>query len=227
MRLIFVRHGHPNYEKNCLTDIGLRQARAAALRLRDEGIDAVYSSPFGRAVETAQCTADVLGLPVQICEFMHEMYWGNQRGLPVFAGGQPWEAALEMIRRGENVNDSAWPRHPLFDNNDAAAEDQRIGKALDEWLRQFGYARDGLYYRCEGNANRQRTVALFSHGGSSSAAMAHLFNLPFPLFCAMAPIPFTGITVVRFPLEAEGLFMPCLELMADGRHMPPELPDGR
>jgi len=35
MRIIFVRHGHPNYEKDCLTELGHRQAEAAAQRLKD------------------------------------------------------------------------------------------------------------------------------------------------------------------------------------------------
>ena len=38
MRIIFVRHGHPDYVHDCLTDLGHLQATAAAERLRDEGI---------------------------------------------------------------------------------------------------------------------------------------------------------------------------------------------
>lgn len=39
MRLILVRHGHPNYEIDCLTELGHLQAEAAAERLCSEGID--------------------------------------------------------------------------------------------------------------------------------------------------------------------------------------------
>ena len=45
MRIVLVRHGEPNYEKDCLTELGIRQAEAAAERLSGEGIDAVFSSP--------------------------------------------------------------------------------------------------------------------------------------------------------------------------------------
>ena len=34
MILYFVRHGHPNYKHDCLTDLGKLQAAAAAERLR-------------------------------------------------------------------------------------------------------------------------------------------------------------------------------------------------
>ncbi len=66
MRIIFVRHGEPDYALDCLTPAGRAQAEAAAERLRGEGISAVYASPMGRAAETAACTARLLGLPVQL-----------------------------------------------------------------------------------------------------------------------------------------------------------------
>ena len=53
MRIIFVRHGHPNYEKDCLTELGHLHAQAAAKRLEEETIAEVHSSSCGRAAETA------------------------------------------------------------------------------------------------------------------------------------------------------------------------------
>ena len=53
MRLLLVRHGHPNYELDCLTPLGRLQAEAAAERLTNENIDAIYASTCGRALETA------------------------------------------------------------------------------------------------------------------------------------------------------------------------------
>ena len=53
MRMVFVRHGEPDYEKDCLTEIGKKQAEAAAERLEREGIAEIYASPMGRASETA------------------------------------------------------------------------------------------------------------------------------------------------------------------------------
>lgn len=49
MRIVLVRHGDPNYEKDCLTELGHKQAAVAAQRLLKEGIDEIYSSPLGRA----------------------------------------------------------------------------------------------------------------------------------------------------------------------------------
>ncbi len=219
MRILFIRHGQPNYEKDCLTEIGLRQARDTALRLKDEGIQAVYSSPFGRARETAECTAQVLGLPVIILSFMRELYWGNSEGKPVFHHGHPWETANELMRQGYDLNDPDWASHPIFENNVVVEDAARVGREIDKWMASLGYEHDGHYYRCV-KADHPGTVALFSHGGSSVAAMSRVFNLTFPYLCATMHEPFCGVTVARFTDEMNEPALPCLELANDGRHVP-------
>lgn len=44
MKIIFVRHGHPDYANDCLTDLGNKQGEAVAKRLEKEKIDRFYSS---------------------------------------------------------------------------------------------------------------------------------------------------------------------------------------
>ena len=39
MRIVFVRHGEPNYELDCLTENGKIHAAKAAERLKEEGIE--------------------------------------------------------------------------------------------------------------------------------------------------------------------------------------------
>ena len=70
MRIVFVRHGEPDYTHDCLTETGRLQAEAAAERLEREGITEIYASPMGRARETASFTARRLGLPVTVLPFM-------------------------------------------------------------------------------------------------------------------------------------------------------------
>jgi len=47
MKIVFVRHGHPDYHNDCLTELGHLQAEAAAQRLEQEGIEEIYSSTRG------------------------------------------------------------------------------------------------------------------------------------------------------------------------------------
>ena len=219
MRILFVRHGEPDYAHDCLTPLGVRQAEAAAQRLRGEGIEAIYTSPMGRARQTADAAAEVLGLEPVVLDFIHEIHWGSADGTPVFADGHPWHIADEMARQGWNLADRSWQTHPFFAHNRAVEEVEKVERGVDGWLLSLGYERDGAYYRCVREDDAQHTVALFSHGGSSSAAMGRILNLPFPYMCALLHLPFTGVTVLRLDRHPGAVHLPCLELAGDGKHI--------
>jgi len=219
MRIIFVRHGEPDYERDCLTPLGKTQARAAAERLGEEGIRAVFSSPLGRALETARYTADRLGLPVQTLPFMRELQWGSADGAPLFADGHPWDIADELARTGWDLTRTDWPEHPYFRRNLVTASSAFVARETDGWLETLGYRREGCAYRCCRADDAQDTVALFCHGGSSSAALAQIFRLPFPYLCAALHLSFTGIFIARFSRQPGSLGQPIVELAGDGRHI--------
>ena len=58
MRIIFVRHGEPDYIHDCLTDKGRIQALSAAERLREEGISEIgpkfFEDIFTPAIKKAE-----------------------------------------------------------------------------------------------------------------------------------------------------------------------------
>lgn len=219
MRIIFVRHGEPDYVRDCLTPLGHLQARAAAERLAHEGIEAVYSSPMGRARETAAYTAQRLGLPVQILDFMHELRWGSADGAPLFSDGHPWDIADELIRQDWDLTRPDWPAHPFFSRNLVTESAAKAGRETDRFLETLGYSRQGNYYRCDAKDGPQRTVAVFCHGGSSTAALAQLFSLPFPYLCAAVHLDFTGLFIVRLTKRSGSLCLPIAELCGDDRHI--------
>ena len=219
MRIVFVRHGEPDYANDCLTETGKIQAWQAAVRLREEGIEQIFSSPLGRARETADAASQELGLPVQTLDFMRELHWGSIDGEPLFAGGHPWDIADELARQGWNLNRPDWAEHPYFSNNVVTENVRLVEEGIDQWLAPLGYIREGFYYRCALPDSSQRTVALFSHGGSSAAAMGHILNLPFPYACALFHLEFTGITTLRLDRNPGAMSLPCLELGDDGRHI--------
>ena len=222
MRLVVVRHGHPNYVEDCLTPLGHLQARAAAERLQEEGIREIYSSPMGRARQTAEYTAKRIGIPaedIKILDFMHEIRWGDADGGEMFAGGHPWDIVNELMAQGYDLNDPAWPEHPYFAHNLATEASRYVARETDVFLSSLGYEREGQYYRCTRATGEQYTVALFCHGGSSSAFFAHILNMTFPSVCALFHTNFTGITVLRFPREPGVLGTPSLEIANDARHI--------
>ena len=219
MRIVFVRHGEPNYEKDCLTPLGRQQALACAERLRSEGISEVFSSPFGRARETAEATARALNLPVRVLDFMHELHWGSADGHPIFADGHPWSIADQLASEGWDLTNPAWREHPYYTNNVVTPEVDLVEQGVDQWLLGLGYRREGAFYRCLRPDDSPLTVSLFSHGGSSIAAIAHILNLPFAYVVGLMHFEFTGITILRFDATPGVRFLPILELCNDAAHL--------
>lgn len=219
MRIVFVRHGEPDYARDCLTELGRIQAEKAAQRLLGEGIGEIYASPLGRARETAQAAAEVLGLPVKTLDFMEEVRWGSADGEELYAGGHPWAIADEMARQGMELNRADWRDAPWFRTNRVVECVDRVERGIDEWLAGFGYLREGKHYRHTAEEEQHKTVALFSHGGSSCAAMGHILGLPFPYAIALLHLDFTGITVVRLDSRAGFGTLPQLKCSNDTGHL--------
>ena len=215
MRIILVRHGEPDYRRDCLTPAGLRQAEAAAERLADEGIEAVFSSPMGRARETAGCTARRLQLPVTVLPFLHEIDWGGP-GIP--EGGHPWTLGSRMID-DDNFDFRAgdWRQHPFFAGNAATPGYDAVAAGTDAFLAGQGYRREGTRYRCL--TDREPTLALFGHGGSGACLLAHTLGLPFPWTATVLPYGFASVTVLNFPCRPGEIVHPRLELFNDEAHV--------
>ena len=218
MRIIFVRHGHPNYVNDCLTELGHKHAVAAAERLKDEGISEIYSSTCGRAYETAEYTAKQYGLPIAKCEFMREISWGSVDNEPIIFDGHPWSTVDDMVAKGESILNPDWASMEPFARNKMVGYVRDISVSLDEWLKMLGYTREGLYYRVTG-LSTNKTIAAFGHGGAGSAIFSHLFNLPYPFVCTTLNQDYTGITIVELPDTPGALVKPRFEIMNDARHM--------
>ena len=214
MRIIFVRHGEPDYLHDCLTQTGHKQAAAAAQRLADEGITEVYASSCGRAFETASYTALLLDLPVVKLDFMREISWG---GFRIPCGGHPWALSETLLDEGFDFGASDWRKHAFFDGNIATEEFEKIAACFDEFLLGQGFRHENGRFFCESGTNK--TIALFSHGGSGACALSHLLGLPFPYVAAVMPYDFTSITIVDLPATENAYTHPTLELFNDCAHI--------
>lgn len=91
MRIILVRHGETDYNvkglvqgqrQTKLTKNGVRQAKALAVRLKDEKIDSIFTSKLARAIETARIVDEFHGLEINTTEEL------NERGCGVWEGGK-------------------------------------------------------------------------------------------------------------------------------------------
>jgi broad specificity phosphatase PhoE len=88
-RLLLIRHAHHDFLGGALAGWlpgvslsakGKAQAARLPERLSGAGIQAIYSSPLDRAMETAQPLADRLGLRIQVREDLGEIRYGDWTG---------------------------------------------------------------------------------------------------------------------------------------------------
>jgi broad specificity phosphatase PhoE len=142
-RLILCRHAEPRKAAH---------AKALARRLQGATLDAVYTSPLRRAVETARAVAAAQDLnPVEVAD-LREIDFGEAEGLPFEE--LPLELRSALLER---------PTEMRFPGGETYAElQQRVTRALDDIVA----------------AHPAKTVGVISHAGSIRAALAAWLAMP-------------------------------------------------
>ncbi len=206
MRLLIIRHGDPNYAQDCLTPAGQLEAQALGEYLAWLGVDRLYSSPLGRARETADFAAKRLNLPVEILDWTRE-----HRGPRLKGTSQPaWDIAGIDVR-GEAYQGDLGRWELLDELVDAAqlrAVYAEVERQSDEFLAGLGYERSGAFYRVT-RPNRE-TLAVVCHGGFGLTWLVHLLALPLPLVYGMFFIQTTSVSTLLFEERKAGTACPRL-----------------
>ena len=225
MLLYIVRHGHPDYTTDSLTDRGWLQAEAVGKRLAATGIDQVYASPMGRARQTAEPTCRLLDLPCHIEPWAHEVQderWTEEPyGKPVSVtmvqntyyrenGGidLPYDRAYEAV---------GFRRSGM---KDAVAYIEEGGR---DFLERLGYKEENGVYRIL-RANEDR-VALFCHSIMARAWISTLLHIPIHMMWAGFHYTHTGVTVLEFRNNEDGFTAPKCLCYSDMSHLYAHGPD--
>ena len=214
MKILFVRHGHPNYVDDCLTEIGHTQAAAAAERLKDMKIDKFYASSCGRAYETARHIAEKHNAEVEKLDFMREISWGKPDTEDFV---HPWFLVNGWVKEGKPIMNHDWQNDADYAGHTVVKSYEAVAENFDKWLAELGFVREGSYYRVTRENND--VLLLASHGGSSSVVFSHIFNLPFSFVCHAICPGFTAVTEVNFSGEVGELTAPRFELVNDISHI--------
>ena len=101
MRLLFIRHGDPDYVQDTLTERGIEEAKALARIIPQLGVGDCYVSPLGRARKTAQLALEGTGIkPVEqewLQEFMTDYdVNGSELLQSIFPGLERMEGTKEF-----------------------------------------------------------------------------------------------------------------------------------
>ncbi len=117
-----------------LNELGREQAKLVAASLQDVQLDAIYSSPLERTVETAIPLAEMTGLPVIRLNKLIEMNTGNFTGVPFeeLKSNPVWKkirshAHLNAFPGGESFA-AAWDR--LWDALQEIISRHKVGERV-------------------------------------------------------------------------------------------------
>ena len=207
MRIIFIRHGDPDYANDSLTIQGHKEAILLAEYLKDRELGEIHVSSLGRAKATAKHVLDAKGLTEYFVDDWAREFEIPMKVAPGMAGAYSPEEVAPDGSRVYNISWDMYPsfldEHPQFMSPDwrnteisrnVVNQYEAVTKAFDTMLESHGYIRNGRYYQTEqGNHD---VVTIFCHFGIASVFLSHLLNVsPFLLWHGTCAAP-TSITEI-------------------------------
>ena len=192
MRLLFVRHGDPDYANDRLNEIGLREARALAALIPRMDVGTCFASPLGRAQETAAIAlgkaipgargaeaaaacGDVLTtldwlreFPAQVdvndTPLLQEAYYLKTLPDGTYKKRIVWDMYPSYYVEHPAYSDfDAWRTTLVAHNSDMLPVYDRVIASFDALLAEHGYVREGRHYRVE--CENRETLTFFCHFG--------------------------------------------------------------
>ncbi len=212
-RILLVRHGHGAGDPfatparpvdGYLADpIGLQQAKATAQALRKTRIDVAFSSPYGRALQTAEIVLAGREVPLHVLPALRE--WMPNPDLEKL----PSTTRERMERQtGDLYAEETWKTEL------GEGTYEMYARIVPPFLAELDTL--GIHSRMGGFVVDERarglSVAVFAHGGSLNVLLSHLLGLrPFPV--GAFAFEETGLAIVELP-ERRGIAHPRLVIRA-------------
>ncbi len=158
-----------------LTERGIKQAEASAERIKDEKVDAIYSSQTHRTRQTVEIINKYHNLEIQIEENLKDRNFGILIGTPNNAADMN-EEQKEMHKLRKEYADYDIPEGESF--NDVK---ERIRPIIEKILEK----------------HKDKTIVIVSHGNTIRAIVAVLLNLSIKETYQMKPSINCGYTEVK------------------------------
>ena len=160
-----------------ISETGRAQAADVARRMAEVPLDALYSSPLDRCMETAGSIAEACGVKVQRLEGVIEIDYGKWTGRPF--------TSLRRLKLWQEFHGPT-PSTPRFPGGETLLEAQRRAvEAMEQVVER----------------HRNRTVAIVTHGDVVALVLAHYAGVHIDLFqrLEVAPASVTAIAAGNGP----------------------------
>ena len=204
MRLIFIRHGDPDYVNDSLTEKGFREAEYLSEYLKTFDIDDCYVSSLGRAKRTAEPYLNKTGKTAVECEWLKEFPGRIDR--PDYTEGKKncWDwLPGDWTQEEDFYSYENWTSPKVMQDGLIREEYDRVRGEFNKLLAKYGYVRDGKIYRVE--EGNDKTIVFFCHYGVTCALLSELMSVsPMILWHGFVAAP-TSITVVNTEERRKGI----------------------
>ena len=224
MILYYIRHGEPNYEKDCLTELGAQEANALVEYFKRKGVNKIFSSSMGRAKETAMPTANYFSLPITLCDWAREDKTWENYTVSLGEGKTTWvfwhPKWVKEFNSKESVNAGYdFYKLPVYDEINLRKGIEKTNKAVDEFMLSLGYShlREERCYK-ETKENNEH-VCLFAHHGFGMAFLSSLLDIPYSFLSLRIDMGHTNVTEIEFKANEEGIVFPKILHLADDAHL--------
>ena len=218
MRLLIVRHGAPNYEKDTLTEQGWREAELLAPHIVRMNPDYICLSPFGRAQDTAKKTLELTGIKPQVFDWLCEF----DGGLPAPFDKTKWHTDPKIWTSDPQWRSPDWKESPLFQNSEFLRVYEEDRRSLDGYLAEHGYVRDGmLWHVTEEFYDVNETIVFFCHLGRTVTLLSQILDMPWIPTAHQIWIPTSSVTEIIFERSHydRSIAIPRIARLSDVSHL--------
>lgn len=226
MLLYIIRHGIPDYTTDTLTELGWKQAEAVGKRIANSKIDRIFTSPMGRARQTAEPACRLLGLEATVEEWTREI---DDEGYTTYPDGKRKSLCVLPNTVARRTDELELPFSRSFECRAVAASGMKaryddIWEKGNEFLERLGYREEGGVFRIL-RPNEEK-VALFCHALFGMTWISQLLRIPFHMMWTSFCYSHTGVTIIEFENNEDGFTSPKCLSYCDLSHIyaDPELP---
>ncbi len=203
MKLLFIRHGDPDYSIDGLTEQGVKEAKLLAPRMKNIKAEGYFVSPLGRAKQTAQLALEGTGIVPEELWWLREFSYGVRRPDSPDKDHVPWDwMPSDWTVLDGMYEEKHWSEHQVFTKAGIPGYYEKTTQALDDFLKGHGYQRNGRMYRAVRPNND--TLVFFCHFGLTSLVLAHLLSIsPMIIWQGFISAP-TSVTAIVTEERREG-----------------------
>lgn len=158
-----------------LSDHGKKQAKNLIEFFKDRDLDAIYSGPMNRTMETAQVLADEKRLQIQICDAFNEIEFGK------------WTNR----KFSELESDFGWKQFHFFRNGAVIPDGELMIEVQSRMIGQLQLLKE---------KHKGKSFAVFSHNDPIKSVIAFYSGISLDLFLRIT-IDTGSVSVLKFDNE--------------------------